>query len=264
MVVRPSTLTPAARRGASASRWIGRVGSALLLSALAHVAAAISLGAILRSTLRTTEPGETVDVDIAYAPLASEPAREGAAPAVPESPVIPRRLPHPARTPRSQASGGVDLVARRTSVVVSAPDREAMPVRFALSAGTVATATAAGIETSTASSTASRIGSSSAGGPGDGAAVVEGDVSVPARLLTSRPLVYPPAARQAEIEVDLPLEIIVDAAGGVSAARGLTRAGYGLDEAALQAIRGYRFAPALRDGRPVRVKMRWTVQFRLQ
>ena len=43
----------------------------------------------------------------------------------------------------------------------------------------------------------------------------------------------------------------------------LRRAGYGLDEAALQAIRAYRFSPALRAGHPVRVRMRWTIQFRL-
>ena len=71
-------------------------------------------------------------------------------------------------------------------------------------------------------------------------------------------------ARQAEIEVDLPLEIVVDASGRVTSARGLSRAGYGLDEAALSAIRGYRFSAALRDGHPVPVRMRWTVQFRLR
>ena len=32
---------------------------------------------------------------------------------------------------------------------------------------------------------------------------------------------------------------------------------------ALNAIRLYRFSPALRAGRPVRVRMRWTIQFRL-
>jgi protein TonB len=233
-----------------------------LLSALAHLAAAISVGAILRSTLRAPEPAETVEVDLAYAPSTSEPAREGSA-AASESPVMTRRPPRPTRPPRSQTAGAADLAGRQATVAQSTPDREAMPARFALSAGTVATV--AGTVTSTASSsTASRMVGSAASGPGDGAAVVAGDVSVPARLLASRPLVYPPSARLAEIEVDLPLEIIVEPSGGVSDARALIRAGYGLDEAAVQAIRQYRFAPALRDGRPVRVKMRWTVQFRLQ
>jgi protein TonB len=89
-------------------------------------------------------------------------------------------------------------------------------------------------------------------------------VDVPARLLTTGPLVYPPAARQAEIETDLPLEIVVDGAGRVVSARAVGHAGYGLDEAALRGIRDYRFTPALRAGRPVPVRMRWTVQFRLR
>ena len=71
-------------------------------------------------------------------------------------------------------------------------------------------------------------------------------------------------ARQAEIESDFPVEIVVDSDGSVAAARAVNRVGYGLDEAALRAIREYRFSPALRAGRPVRVRMRWTVQFRLR
>ena len=102
------------------------------------------------------------------------------------------------------------------------------------------------------------------GGGADAAAVAEREVDVPARLLAAGPLAYPPAARRAEIETDFPLEIVVDATGRVIFARALSRAGYGLDEAALQGIRGYRFSPAMRAGRAVAVRMRWIVQFRLR
>jgi len=44
----------------------------------------------------------------------------------------------------------------------------------------------------------------------------------------------------------------------------LRPAGYGLDEEAVRAMRAYRFSPARRDGLPVRVRMPWTVQFRLR
>ena len=47
-------------------------------------------------------------------------------------------------------------------------------------------------------------------------------------------------------------------------ARAVVRAGYGLDDAAVRAIRDYRFSPAIRAGSPVAVRMRWTVQFRLR
>ncbi len=92
----------------------------------------------------------------------------------------------------------------------------------------------------------------------------EREVDVPARLLAAAPLAYLPAARQAEIETDFPLEIVVDGGGRVVSAHAVSHAGYGLDEAALQGIRGYRFSPAMRAGRPVAVRMRWVVQFRLR
>ena len=129
-----------------------------------------------------------------------------------------------------------------------------------MSAGTVApqaTGAPAATSPATAGSGASRESDAS------GDALNEGEVSVPARLISSGTLVYPPAARQAEVEIDLPLEIVVDTDGRVASARALRRAGYGLDEAALRAIRAYRFSPALRAGLPVRVRMRWTIQFRL-
>jgi len=48
----------------------------------------------------------------------------------------------------------------------------------------------------------------------------------------------------------------------VVSARALQHAGYGFDEAAMAALRTYRFAPAKRNGRAVAVRMKWTVDFR--
>jgi TonB family protein len=70
-----------------------------------------------------------------------------------------------------------------------------------------------------------------------------------------------------EVEPAMPVaevQIVVQTDGRVAAARAVRTVGFGLDEAVLHAIRAYRFSPALRAGRPVRVRMRWTVQFRLR
>ena len=91
----------------------------------------------------------------------------------------------------------------------------------------------------------------------------ESGVSSRARLLEGAPPEYPSAARIAAVEAALPLEIVVDPSGKVVDARLLRHAGYGLDEAALRAIRAYRFVPAQREGRGVSVRMRWVVDFRL-
>ena len=60
------------------------------------------------------------------------------------------------------------------------------------------------------------------------------------------------------------LEIVVDAGGHVMDARVTKRAGFGFDDAALAAVRTYRFAPAQHEGRAVGVRMRWSVSFRLR
>lgn len=99
---------------------------------------------------------------------------------------------------------------------------------------------------------------------GTDAVVPERQVSTRAKLLTAADVAYPAAARAAEIEADVPVEIVVDTRGLVADARPLARSGYGLDAAALAAIRGYRFEPAQRDGHRVAVRMRWQVSFRLR
>ena len=92
----------------------------------------------------------------------------------------------------------------------------------------------------------------------------DAQVSRRAQLVASAVAAYPPAARTGDLEADVPLEIVVDASGTVVDARVVTRTGSGFDESALAAIRRYRFSPAMRDGKPVRVRMRWSVQFRLR
>jgi protein TonB len=92
----------------------------------------------------------------------------------------------------------------------------------------------------------------------------ESAVDVPARLLSSIPVVYPEAARAAGIEADVLLELVVDGAGHVMSTRVVSAPLPGLADAAARAIRAYRFTPARRAGRAVPVRMRWTVTFRLQ
>lgn len=92
----------------------------------------------------------------------------------------------------------------------------------------------------------------------------EASVDTPAKLVVGAVPTYTPEAQTAGIEADLPLEIVVDAAGAVIAARALAHVGYGLDQAALRSVRSYRFAPARRAGKTLPVRMRWVMQFRLR
>jgi periplasmic protein TonB len=260
----------ASERARRAAPWIHRGGGALLMSAAVHAAAAVSIGGVL-----------------AFAPAAPGPNDEPATVAVTVMSLADRPLPQSAPTPAPAAHATVST--HRRLVAHAAPALPQPPVRvlppppqpiatppadeprpiFALSAGTVASGPALAVPSAASPVLSPGLTTRSSTSQGDtasseAATATEGDVDVPARLLSAAPLAYPPAARQSEIELDFPLEIVVDASGRVVSARALSRAGYGLDEAALQGIRGYRFSPALRAGRPIAVRMRWTVQFRLR
>ena len=92
---------------------------------------------------------------------------------------------------------------------------------------------------------------------------ISGDSALADRLYGPTPS-YSREAQEARVEADLPLLILVDTAGHVSDAKVQRRAGYGLDEAALKAVRQWTFRPRLKDGHPVAVRVRWTMQFRLE
>ena len=63
---------------------------------------------------------------------------------------------------------------------------------------------------------------------------------------------YPHASRIRNEQGRVSLRVEIDAAGRVSGARVLVSSGYpALDQAAIQAVRQWRFEPAMRDGEPV-------------
>jgi protein TonB len=74
---------------------------------------------------------------------------------------------------------------------------------------------------------------------------------------------YPEAARRDGVEGDVRLELTVGDSGAVTEVRVLGRAGHGFDEVAPEAARRILFRPAERGGRPVAVKIQWTLKFRL-
>lgn len=110
-------------------------------------------------------------------------------------------------------------------------------------------------------------GTGAVGGEGpaaDDVVVPASSVQVAARLVHSVTAAYPAHARADDVEGDVAVEIVVDRDGRVVEARVTRPAGHGFDDAALAAVRAYRFSPAQRGGKAVRVRMPWSVQFRLR
>ncbi len=100
--------------------------------------------------------------------------------------------------------------------------------------------------------------------PNDETTYGEDDVSIPARLLSHVDAAYPMPAWSSGIEADVPVEIVVDTQGAVASARVVTNKGHGFDDAALTSLKSYRFEPAQRDHHAVRVRVRWSIQFRVR
>lgn len=98
----------------------------------------------------------------------------------------------------------------------------------------------------------------------DAEPMAEHSVDAQARLVRGLAPSYPDAARADGIEGDVRLELVVGVSGAVESARVVRGVGHGLDEAALRAVRQFRFAAATKAGRAVRVRMGWSMQFRLE
>lgn len=74
---------------------------------------------------------------------------------------------------------------------------------------------------------------------------------------------YTQAARDARVEGRVRVELIVDESGNVTSARVLNGLGYGLDEAALEAVKKMRFRPGTRCSKPVSTPFVMAVRFLL-
>jgi protein TonB len=108
----------------------------------------------------------------------------------------------------------------------------------------------------------SGVGAGSGGGIGGGVFKVGGGISAPQAVTTPDPE-YTEEARTAKTQGTCILWLIVDEKGvprNVRVVRGL---GFGLDAKAIEAVKQWRFQPALKDGHPVNVQISVEVGFHL-
>ena len=84
----------------------------------------------------------------------------------------------------------------------------------------------------------------------------------PRKIVDARPI-YPEIARTARVEGTVILEAVLDTGGRVTQLRVL-RSVPMLDQAALDAVRQWRYTPSLYGGHPVSVLMTITMRFQLQ
>jgi protein TonB len=91
---------------------------------------------------------------------------------------------------------------------------------------------------------------------------IGGDVKEPKKLVDVRPT-YPPLAMQAKVQGVVIIEATIGKDGSVKEAR-LLRPVALLGDAALEAVRKWKYTPTLLNGYPVEVLMTVTVNFTLK
>ncbi len=106
------------------------------------------------------------------------------------------------------------------------------------------------------------VGAGSGGGIGGGVFKVGGGISAPQAVSTPDPE-YTEEARNAKTQGTCILWLIVDDQGHPRDIRVVRGLGMGLDAKAVEAVKQWKFQPALKDGHPVNVQISVEVGFRL-
>ncbi len=97
----------------------------------------------------------------------------------------------------------------------------------------------------------------------EGPIQVGGDVAAPVKINAPQPQ-YTEIARKARLQGVVIVQAIIDKQGTVTNVKVLKGLGMGLDTAAVDAIKQWKFKPATLNGKPVAVYYNLTVNFRLQ
>jgi len=91
----------------------------------------------------------------------------------------------------------------------------------------------------------------------------KGKSATPPKPIKTADPIYTEEARQARVQGDVILEIVVHKDGTASVNKVVQALGYGLDNSAKAAIEQSTFAPGTLDGEPVDVTLRTTISFHL-
>jgi len=106
------------------------------------------------------------------------------------------------------------------------------------------------------------VGPGSGGGYGGGLMSVGGGVAAPQVIHSVEPE-FTQEARQANLQGSVSIKLIVDSQGNPQDIRVTRHLGMGLDEKAIDAVRQYKFKPAMYQGHPVSVQIVIEMNFHL-
>ncbi|HEY6412260.1 MAG TPA: energy transducer TonB [Edaphobacter sp.] len=238
-------------------------------AALMHGLALMAIASIVKSGIRLTAPVETTLVTEIAAPKidmerfrpagggggqrGDTPVTKGTPPTFADQKIGP--APLPMQEPKIRIEPTVE-VQQNVKMASSLPQIGlANSPLVGMSMGT-------GRGTGLGSGDGNGIGPGSGGGTGGGPRRIGGGVSAPVLMYQVEPE-FSEQARKAKMSGNVLVNLWVDERGIPSHARVLRGIGMGLDEKALEAVKQYRFKPALENGRPVLVELNVEVTFQI-
>lgn len=92
-------------------------------------------------------------------------------------------------------------------------------------------------------------------------ALAQGEITALPQVIEAADPTYPPEAQALGLAAEVGLEVDISAEGEVLDARVIEPAGHGFDEAAVEALRQFRFSPAEIDGVPTAVTIEYRLRF---
>lgn len=119
-----------------------------------------------------------------------------------------------------------------------------------------------GSGTGLGSGNGSGLGPGSGGNTGGGPRRIGGGVSAPILIFSVEPE-FSEEARKAKVAGNVLVNLWVDTSGNPSHVRVIRGVGMGLDEKAVEAVRQYKFKPAMEGGKPVLVELNVEVNFQI-
>jgi protein TonB len=184
------------------------------------------------------------------------PVTKGALPKLAQEQIVPPKAP-PTIPPKLAVEPTV-VVQPDLKMATNNMPNLGMPNAPSAAVGSLGTGSGGGI----GSGNGNGIGPGSGGNTGGGVYHIGGGVRPPA-LLTSVDPEFSEEARKAKFSGNVLVDLIVDEQGNPTHVRVARGVGMGLDEKAVEAVRQYKFKPATKDGKPVKVELTVDVNFQI-
>jgi protein TonB len=184
------------------------------------------------------------------------PVTKGALPKLDTKQIVPPKAP-PTIPPKLAVEPTVVVQPNLKMANVDMPNF-GMPNAPAATVGSLGTGSGGGI----GSGNGNGIGPGSGGNTGGGVYHIGGGVRPPSVIYSVDPE-FSEEARKAKFSGNVLVDLIVDEQGLPSHVRVARGVGMGLDEKAVEAVRQYKFKPATKDGKPVKVELTVEVNFQI-